>query len=290
MGAGSWSASSFASYSVANNKSYDEVTGRVIGQVFTKKGMDAGLDPKNFKIRECVDTEEHPNTVPVILALDVTGSMGSSCKETAETLGIIMTNLYKKYKDIEFCVMGIGDLAYDWAPIQMSQFESDIRIAEALDNIYIEGGGGGNRYESYTAAWWMALNRTKLDCHKRGKKGIIITLGDEPMNPYLPADKLKDATGDPVQADINTPELYEEASKKFDIYHIAVGDSANMYKHYAMEIAGTFGQLLGDRLKVSSINELSGTIEDCIDDSLGAVDIIPGVAAPNVNENGEISW
>lgn len=290
MGSGSWSASSFASYSVANNKSYDEDTGRVFGQVFTKKGMDVGLDPKNFKIRECVDTEEHPNTVPVILALDVTGSMGSSCKETAETLGIIMTNLYKKYKDIEFCVMGIGDLAYDWAPIQMSQFESDVRIAEALDNIYIEGGGGGNRYESYTAAWWMALNRTKLDCHNRGKKGIIITLGDEPMNPYLPADKLKNATGDPVQADVNTPELYEEASKKFDIYHIAVGDSANMYKHYAMEIAGTFGQLLGDRLKISSINELSGTIEDCIDDSLGAVDIIPGVAAPNVNENGEISW
>ena len=290
MGSGSWSASSFASYSVANNKSYDEDTGRVFGQVFTKKGMDAGLDPKNFKIRECLDTEEHPNTVPVILALDVTGSMGSSCKETAETLGIIMTNLYKKYKDIEFCVMGIGDLAYDWVPIQMSQFESDVRIAEALDNIYIEGGGGGNRYESYTAAWWMALNRTKLDCHNRGKKGIIITLGDEPMNPYLPADKLKDATGDPVQADINTPELYEEASKKFDIYHIAVGDLANMYKHYAMEIAGTFGQLLGDRLKVSSINELSGTIEDCIDDSLGTADIIPGVAAPNVNENGEISW
>ena len=290
MGSGSWSASSYASYSVANNKFYDEDTGRVFGQIFTKKRMDVGLDPKNFKIRECLDTEEHPNTVPVILALDVTGSMGSSCKETAETLGIIMTNLYKKYKDIEFCVMGIGDLAYDRAPIQMSQFESDIRIAEALDNIYIEGGGGGNRYESYTAAWWMALNRTKLDCHKRGKKGIIITLGDEPMNPYLPADKLKEAVGDPVQADINTPELYEEVSKKFDIYHIAVGDLANMYKHYAMEIAGTFGQLLGNRLKVSSINELSGTIEDCIDDSLGATEIVSGDTAPNVNENGEISW
>lgn len=290
MGAGSWSVSSFASYSAANNKSYDEDTGRVFGQVFTKKGMDAGLDPQNFKIRECLDTEEHPNTIPVILVLDVTGSMGLSCKETAETLGIIMTNLYKKYKDIEFCVMGIGDLAYDRAPIQMSQFESDIRIAEALDNIYIEGGGGGNRYESYTAAWWMALNRTRLDCHKRGKKGIIITLGDEPMNPYLPADKLKKAVGDPVQADIKTPELYEEVSKKFDIYHIAVGDRDNMYEHYAMEIAGTFGQLLGDRLKVSSINELSGTIEDCIDDSLGAVEIVSGDAAPNVNENGEISW
>lgn len=290
MGSGSWDAHAYASYSVANNKSYDEVSGRVSGQVFVSHHMDDSLDPRKFKIRECRDSEEHPNTIPVILALDVTGSMGVTCKETAETLGIIMTNLYKKYKDIEFCVMGIGDLAYDQAPIQMSQFESDVRIAEALDKIYIEGGGGGNRYESYSAAWWMALNRADLDCHKRGKKGIIITLGDEPMNPYLPADELRDAVGDNIQGDVKTTDLYEDASKKFDIYHIAVGEQANMYKYYAMEIAGTFGQLLHDRLKVSTINELAAKIEECIDDSLGGMETIPGVAAPNVNENGEVSW
>ena len=290
MGAGSWDAHAYASYSVANNKSYDADTGRVFGQVFVSRNMDDSLDPRRFKVRECCDTEEHPNTIPVILALDVTGSMGASCKETAETLGIIMTNLYKKYKDIEFCVMGIGDLAYDGAPIQMSQFESDIRIAEALDKIYIEGGGGGNRYESYTAAWWMALNRTSLDCHKRGKKGIIITLGDEPMNPYLPADDLEDATGDKIQGDVETENLYEDASKKFDIYHIAVADPGNMYKYYAMEIAGTFGQLLHDRLKVSSINELAAKIEECIDDSLQQSGMISSSAGIAPNENGEVSW
>lgn len=289
MGSGSWDTHAYASYSVANNKSYDTISGRVTGQVFTNYNIDPSLDPRKFKIRECRDSEEHPNTIPVILALDVTGSMGGTCKETAETLGIIMTNLYKKYKDIEFCVMGIGDLAYDCAPIQMSQFESDVRIAEALDKIYIEGGGGGNRYESYTAAWWMALNRTSLDCHKRGKKGIIITLGDEPMNPYLPADELRDATGDSVQGDVDTEHLYGEVSKKFDIYHIAVGEQANMYKYYAMEIAGTFGQLLHDRLKVSTINELAAKIEKCIDDALDG-DVVSAEASPNLNENGEVSW
>lgn len=34
----------------------------------------------------------------------------------------------------------------------MSQFESDVRIAEVLDKIYMEHGGRGNAYESYTAA------------------------------------------------------------------------------------------------------------------------------------------
>ena len=136
----------------------------------------------------------------------------------------------------------------------------------------------------------MALNRTSLDCHKRGKKGIIITLGDEPMNPYLPADDLEDATGDKIQGDVETENLYEDASKKFDIYHIAVADPGNMYKYYAMEIAGTFGQLLHDRMKVSSINELAAKIEECIDDSLQQSGMISSSAGIAPNENGEVSW
>ena len=46
-----------------------------------------------------------------------------------------MTELYKSVKDVEFCIMAIGDLSYDNAPIQMGQFESDIRITEQLEKV-----------------------------------------------------------------------------------------------------------------------------------------------------------
>ena len=111
MGSGSWTTTAYASYSTSLGRSYDYTSGRVSGQEYTMNHLDPSLDPKKFTIRECVNSDEHPNTIPVILALDVTGSMGRSCKETAEALGVIMTNIYRKYKDIEFCVMGIGDLA-----------------------------------------------------------------------------------------------------------------------------------------------------------------------------------
>lgn len=291
MGSGSWTHSAFASYSVENNKSYDATTNRVSGQVFHKSSLDDSLNPRLFSIRECVNSEEHPNTIPIILALDVTGSMGSSCKETAEALGVIMTDLYKKYNDIEFCIMGIGDLAYDEAPIQMSQFESDIRIAEALDKIFMEHGGGGNAYESYTAAWYMGLRRTSLDrVTKDGKKGIIITMGDEPLNPYLPKDQLNYAIKGSEQGDIDTKQLYKEASEKFDIYHIAVKDGHNLYGYYADRIKESFGEYLGQRLKISTVNELSNTITECIDDSLAAEGVMPEQPANMVNENGDIQW
>lgn len=294
MGHGTFTTSSYMAYNTSMGKSYDTLSGRITeGQEFTAIRIDESLNPKKFKIRECANTAEHPNTIPVILALDVTGSMGNACKETAEALGIIITNLYKKFDDIEFCVMGIGDLAYDDAPIQMSQFESDVRIAESLDKIYMEHGGGGNRFESYTAAWYMGLKRTKLDCFdKQGRKGIIITMGDEPLNPYLPVSALNKYAGSNEQSDVDTKDLYKQVCEKFDVYHIAVDDTDDSYKYYKNEIKDTFGTLLGQNLVVSTIQNLAATIEDCISKSVGgSYGVITEKASTNtVNENGEITW
>jgi hypothetical protein len=290
MGSGVFTSSVFCDYSTSLGRSYDTVTNYVSGQEYTAKRMDEGLDPKKFTIRECVNSEEHPNTVPVILALDVTGSMGSACSETAAAIGKIVINLFNRFKDVEFCIMGIGDLAYDRAPIQMSQFESDVRIAEALDKVYMEHGGGGNSYESYTAAWYMGLYHTKLDCFdKQNRKGIIITMGDEPLNPYLPVEELNEETNGHAQGDVDTDKLYVDASKKFDIYHIAIDDKACMYRYYKGEIENTWAKLLGSNFKVSTINELSKTIEDCVAES---IDKNHGseANAQLLNENGEITW
>ena len=249
--------------------------------------MDDKLNPKNV-MRECCNTDEHPNTIPVILGLDVTGSMGGACKETALALGKIVSDLFEKFKDVQIMVMGIGDLSYDSAPIQISQFESDVRIAEWLDKIWLEKGGGGNNFESYTAAWYMGLYHTKLDAYdKQGRKGIIITMGDEPLNPYLPKDKLTAVTGDHLQSDVETPQLFKDASEKFHIFHIAVDDQENCYKSYKHNVDKSFKEVLGgQRFVISTIKNLGQTICDCVETAVNS----SSLSSP-VSENGEgISW
>ena len=207
MGWGSWTTSSYTA--AVRSMGFSTATAMAnssVQEVYKSNYLDPLLNPKKV-IRECCDTEEHPNTLPIILALDVTGSMGNAATTCAGKLDEIMTNLYSKVKDVEFLMMGIGDLACDSAPIQASQFESDVRILDQTTKIYFEGGGGGNSYESYTAAWYFGLNNTKLDCWKRGKKGVIITLGDEPLNPYLPGRALSETLGCSAQ-DIDTEDLY----------------------------------------------------------------------------------
>ena len=292
MGSGTLRASSYATYNTSLGRTYDVDTHRISGQTYTAVNIDSALNPRNFTVRECANSEEHPNTIPVILALDVTGSMGAACSEVAATLGKIVLSLYEKFKDIEFCIMGIGDLAYDDSPIQMSQFESDVRIAEALDKLYIEHGGGGNSYESYTAAWYMGLYHTKLDCWEQGRKGIIITMGDENLNPYLSLSGLKMFTNYKGQysTDIETKALYALAKEKFDIFHISVDDKETCYAYYKKDIENSFGQLLGSRSKVSTVNALSTTIEECIEEAINGVSESISESSIQTNENGEISW
>ena len=268
MGGGSWTTDSFRSYSksvgraVTSSGMLDDSYN--VQTLYRSRNLQKELNPYNV-VRECCDSEEHPNTIPVILALDVTGSMGSAAAEVAKTLNIVMTSLYEKINDVEFMIMGIGDLAYDDAPIQASQFESDIRIAEQLDKIYFEGGGGGNAFESYTGAWYFGLNHTKLDCWNRGKKGIIITMGDEPLNPYLPKGRLSLVTGDRLQADAETSELYNSVIEKFDVYHLAVNDRATSYRSYRDRIVSTWGKYLDDdHLKVVTLNNISQMIVDIV--------------------------
>ena len=289
MGSGTWTSQSFKRYS--KSKGIDvSADGVLLGDynvqdMFAQKQLAKELNPINV-MRECCDNEEHPNTIPVILALDVTGSMGKAGVEVAKKLNVIITNLYSKYKDIEIMIMGIGDVAYDRAPVQISQFESDIRIAEQLDKVYMERGGGGNGFESYSAAWYFGIKHCKLDCWNRGKKGIIITTGDEPLNPYLLKYKLDKVSGDSNEADVETNALYKLAIEKYDIYHIAIDDSSTCYSMYKNAIENTFGQLLGERLKTSTMDELEKTIVECIDNALGK----ESVEINNASANNEISW
>ena len=300
MGGGSYSSSSFSTYARTRGFSYDSLSDRVVGHAYTSRSMKDSLNPKN-KIRECCNSTEHPNTVPVILALDVTGSMGAACDECAAALSSIMKELYNRFDDVELMVMGVGDFECDDAPLQVSQFESDVRIAEQLDDVYIERGGGGNQYESYTAPWWYGLYRTKLDCYdKQGLKGIIITMGDEPLNPSLPKDTMLKYFGfandeSDGQYAFDTKELYQKASEKFDIYHISVDDLSSAYGRrknstYTEKVDESFKNVLGQNYSISSVDGLKDKICECIENSISCRGNGKTKFTENRDSTGGIVW
>ena len=130
MGAGRWSDDAFRTYSKSKGRNVDHF-GAVMGsysnqEIFKSHSLDDALNPKNVT-RECCDSEEHPNVVPVILALDVTGSMGQAAVEVAKKLNVVMTDLYNKVTDVEFLIMGIGDMACDCVPAQIFVLQTSLK-------------------------------------------------------------------------------------------------------------------------------------------------------------------
>lgn len=223
MGGGSYSSKDWSTYS--STRRLDSAATRV-DDIFKARSVYPAFDPKQFKFRESVDSADNPESTPIILGVDVTGSMGpviealmkkslpTACKEIFDRGSVTGAHL---------CSLALGDAVCDSAPLQATQFEADIRIAEQLENLWLEGRGGGNEGESYMLAWYFALFRTKTDSFaKRGKKGFIFTFGDEPVLKTLTAEQIKRHLGDDVERDFTSKELFEMVSDQWNVYHIVI--------------------------------------------------------------------
>ena len=74
MGSGTWTACAYNTYTKATyNVSADSIaTTNFTTQDFYRSRSLADVLNVKGKIRECLDSDEHPNSYPIILALDVT--------------------------------------------------------------------------------------------------------------------------------------------------------------------------------------------------------------------------
>lgn len=191
------------------------------------------MNPNGITFREARDSAVHPNSVPIILGLDVTGSMGHIPHELIKDgLPKLMGGIIKGgVPDPALLFLGIGDHVCDSYPLQVGQFESgDEELDMWLTRTYIESGGGGNGGESYLLAWYFAAFHTQTDAfEKRGQKGLLFTVGDEPNLPTLPASAINAIMGSGQQTYTHL-ELLQEAQKRYEVYHISVLHSARALK------------------------------------------------------------
>lgn len=233
MGSGSYSSKDWTSFSTS--RAYHDPKTRT-EDIYSKRSLDENLDPKKFTIRESVDGPDNPESTPVIIGLDVTGSMSPVLDSIARKgLKTVCEEIYnrKPIKDPHICVLGIGDVLCDRAPFQATQFEADIRIFEQLEKIYLEQGGGGNNSESYILAWYFAKYRTKTDSFsKRGIKGSIFTVGDEEITPGIDAFHFKEFLNDGDVKSLTAEELFDLTYPEWNIYHIIIKQGAHASRNF----------------------------------------------------------
>lgn len=221
-----------------------------VDEIFTQnkaKVIHESMSPANVKLRESRDSELHPYTIPIQFYLDMTGSMGSvphlMIKDGLPTL--MSTLIQNGVPDAALLFGGIGDHEVDKYPLQIGQFESgDAELDMWLTRTYIEGGGGGNSGESYHLAWYFAANHVVTDAfQKRGKKGFVFTIGDEPCLKTLPVSAVKGIMAESAvgQSTYTREELLEQAQRQNHVYHIHLN-------HGSRIVDNAWKQMLGNNL------------------------------------------
>lgn len=247
MGYGSYSSDAMESlYTARATRSREEI--------FTESAPKEIL-PTNFEVRECRDSADHPNTLPIIVGLDVTGSMGSKAERLARQKLQKMLDVLHQHEVIDpvICIMGLGDAYIDRVPIQVGQFESEGTLVDKwLTSLELEGGGGGQIYESYSLAWYTAAHKTSCDAFAKGRKGFLITIGDE-ATWGITAAQIKKYFGESQATDLTAEELLQEVSRNWNVFHIHLDDCYyRSNEPRGQEVIAHWRKLLGERLYVLS--------------------------------------
>jgi len=165
-----------------------------------------------------------------ILVVDVTGSMEHWPKlifEKIPTLyseanvalqGIGLDEL-KKGKEVddllEMAVIAVGDAYIDRCPLQVVDFSGGASLAEHVNKIYPEGGGGRFGCESYELVAYYLDKHCKIP---ESAKPILIYACDEDFYKKIKPEHVKKFIGDDIGESLDSEEVMKNLVKKFDMY------------------------------------------------------------------------
>jgi hypothetical protein len=276
MGSGRWSTdvySATASYRAASGTSafaYSDSGARK---------AHAALDPMGVTKRESRDSAEHPHSTPIAVLFDVTGSMGGVPRtlqtKLPQLLGLLTRKGYATDPHIMFGA--VGDATCDRVPLQIGQFESDNRMDEDLARIVLEGGGGGQKRESYELAMYFMARHVSLDSvQKRGRRGYLFLIGDEMPYPRVNPKEVKRFIGDNLGEAISTEAVIAELQRTFDVYFLipaAAGWGGDT------EILARWRKLLGQNvIELDDLDAVCETIALTVGLGEDAIDLEEGLA------------
>ncbi|SBT50285.1 hypothetical protein [Micromonospora auratinigra] len=241
------------------------------------RSVHPALDPRGA-VRESRDSAEHPQSTPVAVLFDVTGSMGHVPRtlqaKLPQLLGLLLRQGYAR--DPQLMFGAIGDATCDRVPLQVGQFESDNRMDDDLGRIVLEGGGGGQMSESYELALYFMARHTVTDSwEKRGRRGYLFIIGDELAYPRVDRRQVSRLIGDELGEDVPVRQIVDEVTRRWDTYYLLPAGS-----HYAgnRKVLDFWRGLLGQHaVELDDLDAVCETIALTIGLGEQAIDLDQGV-------------
>jgi hypothetical protein len=184
-----------------------------------------GLGPRTYEKKsepnqKIIDPKKHittGSTNPLVIGIDVTGSMASWPFEIFDRLPLLYNTLSQYREDVEICFAAIGDAAVDQWPLQVTTFASGFDLEQLLGSLYGEG-AGGDAAESYGLfAHWV---NTHIQTPELTEKPFLIVFGDAPMHPTVPRSQIFHYLGDDLNADVDSYQAWRTLGETWNTWFL----------------------------------------------------------------------
>ena len=156
------------------------------------------------------------STSPLVVQVDVTGSMGAWPRTIFSKLPYLDIE-GKTYlgPDMEISFAAVGDAYSDKFPLQVEEFGSGTVLETRLANLKVEGGGGGSHHETYElGALYYARN---VDM-PNAVRPIFIFVADEAPYAEVPTSKARDVCKVKTERVLTVDEVFAELKTKYSVY------------------------------------------------------------------------
>ena len=228
--------------------------------------------------RESRDSAEHPASRAIGVMIDVTGSMsalpGVMLGRLPQLHGLLQRKGYLAHPQLLFGA--IGDATCDRVPLQVGQFESDNRQEEDMLRLFLEGGGGGQKTESYELALYFFARHTAIDCwERRRERGYLFLIGDEMPYPTVKPGEVRRLIGDALPAALPVAEIVRELERRYHVFYLLPRAASHGGDP---EVLGAWRALLGQQaLELDDPADICETIALAIGLTEGAISLDDGL-------------
>jgi len=200
------------------------------------------------------------STTPVVIAVDVTGSMARWPYEIFDRLPLLYQTLAQYRPDLEVCFAAIGDATCDRYPLQVCDFARGVALEEQLNALYGEGGGGGGARESYELFAYYLLRHVRAP---EATRPFLIVFGDEGFYPRVDARQVRHFLGEEQAEHHDSRAVWSAVAEAWNVFHLRKTYGGEQ----EAEIQAQWADALGEERVIS------------LDDPQRAVDLALGLIA-----------
>jgi hypothetical protein len=177
-------------------------------------------EKKSQPNEKIIDPSKHiksESANPLIIAVDVTGSMANWPFEIFDRLPLLYNTLSQYRPDLEICFAAIGDAIVDRWPLQVTNFASGFDLEQLLGALYGEG-GGGDAPESYGLfAHWV---NTHITIPKTEEPPFLIVFGDITMHEKVSKGEIQNYLGNRKAGDVSSITEWQKVARNWNTWFL----------------------------------------------------------------------